>query len=147
MWQQYRTCGTCAFNCLVVSFLFFSFLFFSFLFFFTVNLHINFSILRQRHIMTSGLLSSVYFHHHSLSLLLSIYSSSSMIFSSFFLFFRFLTLPSLPYPQIGQPSIHADVTGSHSTTHIFPLHFRSTRIFWSMTVPFARTLYIFEVSR
>lgn len=51
----------------------------------------------------------------------------------------------LPAFQIGQPSILSEFTGGHTASHIFPLHFRSTRIYWSMSVPMARTLYLFEV--
>ena len=46
---------------------------------------------------------------------------------------------------VGLPSIRSDLTGSHSASYIYPLHFRSTRIYWSMSVPLTRTLYIFEV--
>ena len=46
---------------------------------------------------------------------------------------------------VGIPSIRSDISGSHSASYIYPLHFRSTRIYWSMSVPLTRTLYIFEV--
>ena len=46
---------------------------------------------------------------------------------------------------VGLPTMRADLIGFHTASHIYPLHFRSTRIFWSMSVPLARTLYIFEI--
>ncbi len=38
-----------------------------------------------------------------------------------------------------------ELPGHHTSECIFPIGFRSTRIFWSMTQPLQRTMYTFEV--
>ena len=45
--------------------------------------------------------------------------------------------------HIGVPRI--DLSGFHTERHIFPHGYRSSRIFWSMTRPLQRTLYVFEI--
>ena len=41
--------------------------------------------------------------------------------------------------------IQLDNMNFHTDKHIFPCNFRSARIFWSMTRPMKRTVYLFEV--
>lgn len=41
--------------------------------------------------------------------------------------------------------IQLDNMNFHTDKHIFPCNFRSARIFWSMTIPMKRTVYLFEV--
>jgi hypothetical protein len=57
---------------------------------------------------------------------------------------RALRIGSLTIHKLGSPSL--EDAGHHSTYHIFPIGYRSCRIFWSMKYPMRRTLYTFEVS-
>lgn len=41
--------------------------------------------------------------------------------------------------------IQVDNMNFHTEKHIFPCNFRSSRIFWSMTRPMKRTVYLFEI--
>ena len=41
--------------------------------------------------------------------------------------------------------IQLDNMNFHTEKHIFPCNFRSARIFWSMTSPLKRTVYLFEI--
>lgn len=45
--------------------------------------------------------------------------------------------------KLGKPSI--DLPNCHTETHIFPHKFKSSRIFWSMSKPFTRIVYLFEI--
>jgi len=42
-------------------------------------------------------------------------------------------------------TIRVDLPGFHTKNHIFPHLYRSSRIFWSMTHPLQRTMYVFEI--
>ena len=45
--------------------------------------------------------------------------------------------------SIGRTS--QDLRGFHTEDHIFPLEFKSARLFWSMCRPLHRTLYVFDI--
>lgn len=56
---------------------------------------------------------------------------------------RMLRAGALTIQKLGTPSM--DDPGHHSEDSIFPIGFRSCRIFWSAVYPLKRTLYSFEV--
>jgi hypothetical protein len=42
-------------------------------------------------------------------------------------------------------SIQYDSIGFQCASHIYPVGFRSSRVYWSMTRPMKRTVYLFEI--
>lgn len=55
-----------------------------------------------------------------------------------------LRVGSLTVHKLGTLSF--ELPGHHTSDCIFPVGFRSTRIFWSMKTPLMRVLYTFEVN-
>ena len=56
---------------------------------------------------------------------------------------KYLRVGAITILNVGYPLI--DSPGFHTADVIYPYRFKSTRIYWSSTRPFTRTLYVFEV--